>query len=243
MKLSSIITFGLTIAFASVANAAFVQLVNYAATYSQTSADLEVDETIDGILSGLNGWAIETTNASQTAVWETQNNVGGPGGALFTFTLYNQYQDQYTLGKFRLSVTTDDRSTFADNVVTGGDVNATWIELAPLSAVDAGSGTEIFTINGDNSITVSGPNPATATYIVTASTTVTGITGIRLEAIKDGSGTPGRTLQGNALPNETGNGNFVLNEIVVDAVALVPEPSSVLLAFIGMSVVMRRYRR
>lgn len=213
-----------------------ITLLQDTATFSQ--AGLAVDQTTDGTTSGLNGWAINPSESNpQTAVWETDplSVVGGPGGTSFTFTLMQQYGGNHTLGRFRLSVTTADRTTFADGntgVLTPGDVGAPgiWTELTPLTASDAALQTETFTINLDNSISVTDDSPATATYIVTATTTFTGITGIRLEALKytnpaEGNG-PGRAA------TATG-GNFLLSEFQVDAVNLVPEPGSAVLLALG----------
>ena len=61
----------------------------------------------------------------------------------------------------------------------------------------------ILSILGDSSVLAGGPNPDTSVYIVNAPTALTGITGIRIELLEDGSlpdNSPGRAI----------NGNFVL---------------------------------
>ena len=83
--------------------------------------------------------------------------------------------------RFRFSITTDDRSTFADGLSTGGDVTANWIVLDLASAVSTGGQT--LTTLPDHSVLASGTNPATDTVTVTALTSLTGITGIRLEVL------------------------------------------------------------
>jgi hypothetical protein len=110
-------------------------------------------------------------------------------------------------------VTTDDRSTFADGLPTGGDVTANWTVLQPVSFVSSNGA--VLNRLADNSILASGPAPLTDTYTVVANTSLTNITGIRLEALKDPSlpqGGPGRAA---------GNGNFVLTEFQA---SIVPSP-------------------
>ena len=118
------------------------------------------------------------------------------------------------VGRFRLSVTTDDRSLFADGLQVGGDVTANWTELTPTSWSIVGSDAPMEFINlGDNSLLVdvtkgySAPDNILTTYIVTTVTTLTGITGIRLETLPHPSlvgGGPGTV------------GNFWLSYLQVD---------------------------
>jgi hypothetical protein len=165
---------------APASQAAFVPLQNATATFSQSG--FLANQTIDGILVGNNGWAISDQIVNQTIVWETQANLGFVGGTALTFTLQQLFapttNPQHTLGKFRLSATTDARSDFADGLQSGGDVSATWVTLAPTS-VSATNGT-LLTVQGDQSILASGPNPAISVYTVSATTFLTGITGFRL---------------------------------------------------------------
>ncbi len=209
-----------------------ITLQNATATFTQ---DLFlVSHTIDGKLGGIgviNGWA--TLSSPQTAVYETQTDVGGPAGAAFTFTLTQNFGSSLTLGRFRLAVTTDARTNFADGLNSGGDVTANWIELTPLTALATNGAT--LTIQGDKSILASGTNPTTSVYTVTAETTVTNITGIRLESLED-AGLP-------ALgPGRAADGNFVLQEFGVDAVTLVPEPAGAVLLATGAALVLFRRR-
>jgi len=81
------------------------------------------------------------------------------------------------------------------------------------------SGGVTLTIQGDGSILASGTSPATDVYTVTAFTSLTGITGIRLEVLENAS------LPGSGPGRQPLNGNFVLSEFQVDAAA-VPEPAS-----------------
>jgi hypothetical protein len=206
---------------ASAAHAA-IPLQNATATFSQTSfGGQPVGQAIDGNLGSTNGWAIYegptdccgalpgNTN-QQVAVFETAADNSFAGGASLTFTLgHHFYTGTHNLGRFRLSATTDARSTFADGLATGGDVTAAWTVLAPLSASSTGGTT--LNILGDSSIVAGGANPATSTSTVTAFTSLIGITGFRLEVLADGSHSdsgPGRNNP---------NGNFVLTEFQVDA--------------------------
>jgi hypothetical protein len=213
-----------------------ITLQNATATFSQTSFD--VSETIDGNLGGTNvtnGWAINPQIVNQTAVYETSSDIGGSGGAMFTFTLTQNFGGTHTLGKFRLSATTDDRSLFADGLQSSGDVTANWITLDPLSAIATGGAT--LTIQGDDSILASGTSPAASVYTITAQTSLTGITGLRLEVIEDAS------LPSLGPGRQPSNGNFVLQEFQVDAVALfIPEPASIYLLGFGMLALSRRRR-
>lgn len=91
------------------------------------------------------------------------------------------------------------------------EANATrtpvWTPLEPKEMKSVGKAT--FTKQKDNSILVTGPNPAPETYTLTFETKMDSITGIRLEALPDKS----LPAQG---PGRANNGNFVLNEFKVD---------------------------
>ncbi len=183
------------------------------ATFSQPGPDLNVDLAVDGITTGydvygnFNGWAIYNDGTeAQTAVWETSSDLNA---SQLDFALYHTWGAVHSLGRFRLSYTTDDRSMFADGLNSGGDVTANWIELT--GATISSTGGETFTILGDNSILVSGPSPGTTVYSVSFAGSFIGVTGIRLEALSDPS------LPDNG-PGRGGNGNFHLVEITLDAV-------------------------
>ncbi len=224
---------------ATSAHAAQITLQNATATRSQ-GGNFVVGNAIDSpanvgpgpILGGPQptGWAIlsdanqnSTSAISETAVFETDPTdpdlVFSTATTLLTFTLDFQYEDtfwgvdsaKFNLGRFRLSATTDGRATFADGLANGGDVTANWIVLDPTSVFSTDATTS-FTELGDNSLLA---NAASAnikqTYTVTAETTLSNITGIRLEALEDNSLTlngPGR------FPVD---GNFVLTTFSLDA--------------------------
>jgi len=219
----------------SIASAAPVPLQNATATFTQGFGG-GVDASIDGLTTDdANGWAIfdgdaDPTN-SQTAAYETVTDTLSNA---YTFTLFNEDNSnvQHTIGKFRLSVTTDDRSLFADGVDSGGDVTANWMELTPATAI-ATNGTTL-TINGDNTILASGANPDVSTYTITATSSLLNVTGFRLEVFEDAVNLP------DSGPGRSFNGNFVFTELQVDAV---PEPASLGLLGLGASALLLRRRR
>src|SRR5215213_10452252 len=162
-----------------------IVLSNATATYSQTApfGSFPVSQTIDGIFASPNGWAIHPNEGNQIAVYEIATNPAGPFGALFTFIMtQNLSNPQHTLGRFRFSVTGDSPNTFADGLQTGGDVTATWTPLTPVSAVATGGA--ILTPQLDKSILASGLSPATSIYTITALTSLSNITGLRLEVLE-----------------------------------------------------------
>lgn len=239
----------LTLACLCQAEAATVALQNATATYSQTTDGAgnpqahPVSAAIDGnfgVPNPLDGWAIyedtgilgvDDQTHAQTAVFETVSDVGFLGSSIFTFRLF-QTQPNHLLGRFRFSVTTDNRSTFADGLESGGDVTANWVVLNP-SALTSANGVTLTEL-GDFSILASGFAPSTDTYTITAPTTLTGITGVRLEVLEDSS------LPFNGPGSQVLNGNFTLTEFTVD---IVPEPSTATLGLFGILVAASRRRR
>ena len=129
-------------------------------------------------------------------------------------------------GRFRLSVTTDDRSTFADGLRVGGDVDANWTILS--NPVVNGPSGMTFTTLSDYSVLAGGAVPGKGVYEVSAEANVAGITGIRLEVFKD----PSLPADG---PGFAANGNFVLTELEVMA-APIPEPEIYAMILTGLGV-------
>jgi hypothetical protein len=216
-----------------------VPLQQPTATFSQTgSGDFSVARAINGTIADDLGWAISPGGSSipaQTAAFETVNNVGFAEGSVLTFTLtQTQSNPGHVLGRFRLSVTTDDRSLFCDGLPSGGDVTANWTVLSP-SSVSA-LNTTSFSILGDQSILAGRATPATDVYTVTAQTLLTGITGIRLEALEDPS------LPFNGPGRWPGNGNFVLSEFEVGVAAILEPAAITLMGLAGFSWVVSRRR-
>ena len=120
-------------------SAQVIQLQNGTATLSQVSLDCidcSPNSAIDGQFfdanGQVNGWSIAAPPRlldafSETAVWETGIDVS-PNRLVFQLC-FNHGNPGHLLGCFRISVTTDDRSTFADSIANGGDVEANWTIL------------------------------------------------------------------------------------------------------------------
>jgi hypothetical protein len=85
----------------------------------------------------------------------------------------------------------------------GRDPAPVWTVLEPIKARSTGGTT--LTKQPDGSILASGKHPSPDTYTITARTTLTGITAVRLEMLPDA------TLGGRG-PGRAPHGNFVLNE-------------------------------
>lgn len=222
MKLLKVLFFsiGCSLTQAACCFAVPVGLQNATATFSQTYVgNFVVGTAINGTTADFLGWGIYGDIRPQTAVFETTSNIGSSGGSVLTFTLNHDYSlwGQHILGRFRLSVTTDDRASFADGLPSGGDVEANWVVLEPDSYISANGAT--LTELADHSILASGTLPDTDIYTVTAITSLTNITGIRLEALSDPSlpfGGPGRQHE---------DGNFTLSEFSVEIAPDVKAPS------------------
>ena len=193
----------LMLGIAATAQSATVLFQQPTATVSQ--ADYSVYAAIDGDTGNSNGWAVNAIQSSHTAVFETVSNVGGASGNVITFTLIQNF-DQHSIGRFAISVTNDDRSLFADGLESGGDVTANWTVLDPSSYTAFNS---TLTKLGDRSILASGTAPFSDTYTITASTSMIGITGVRIETMLDPS-IPG------GGPGRASNSNYVLTEFQMD---------------------------
>ena len=182
------------------AEASPVRFQNGTATFSQGvlgGGPYSPEMAIDGIFyTGTpccsNGWTINhfpdgnpanEFTTDETAVWETVSDLGP---SFLTFTMYFLDPNPgHLLGRFRLSVTADDRSTYADGLRENGDVTANWTVLEDL-VVEGPSGMT-FTNLPDESILAGGVVPGQGVYDVSAVANLTGITGIRLEVLKDPS--------------------------------------------------------
>ncbi len=166
------------------------------------------------------GWAIAPNIIAQTAAFETVNNLGFSNGTILTFTLSHTHVDPYhNLGRFRLSLTTDSRDTFADGLTSGGDVTANWTVLDPDIFLAANGAT--LSELPDLSILAGGPNPTNDTYTVQAVTSATGITGFRLEVMEDA------TLPFSGPGRKAESGNFVLTHFQVNAAPAGAGPTNV----------------
>lgn len=205
---------------------------NTSATYGQTfTGNFFASTMFDGVNdSSHNGWAIYDNGATvnQTAAMETVTDLTA---ASIQVDMYQLYGTGHTIGRFRFSVTTDDRSTFADGLQTGGDVTANWTVLN-LSSATLPAGVT-YSVLGDGSLLIGGANPATALYSLTFNLPFGGITGLRLEALEDAS------LLNNG-PGRRDNGNFVISEMVVTSTVPAPSTAAGLLGFTALAATRRR---
>jgi hypothetical protein len=152
-RLSRSLTFALSlIALLTISVSAIavpVQLQKGTATFSQGplgGGPYTPSQAIDGNFSPGNpnlgtgnGWSIDhfpnndawqEFTMNETVVWQTVTDVGP---SFLTFTMYFlHWNPAHLLGRFRLSVTTDDRSTYADGLPAGGNVTANWMVLQNL---------------------------------------------------------------------------------------------------------------
>ena len=157
-------------------------------------------------------------------MWETATDLAA--GDIEITMHFLHFNPGHLLGRFRFSVTTDDRSTFADGLHGGGDVDATWTLLTNPTIVGPAGMT--FVPLGDESILAGGTIAPQGVYTITYPNVLDSVTGLRLEAIEDAS------LPGGDGPGwHVDNGNFLLTEMLVDA-PLVPEPTTLALAAIGL---------
>ena len=201
----------LLIASSDRASAQGVTLQEGTATFSQTFlGTTSPDQVIDGDFGTSNGWAVlvngTPATSAQTAAWETAcDHVPGT----LTFTMhFLHFNPGHLLGRLRLSVTTDDRSTFCDGLDTGGDVSANWVVLAnPVVVAPTGMTSSVLP---DGSLLFGGAIPATGVYTLAFPQLLSGVTGIRLEVLED----PSLPFGGPGL--HPANGNFLLTEMEVD---------------------------
>ncbi len=190
-----------------------VALQQPTASYSQiVSGTWTVDLAIDSD-PNYSGWAVQHLDGyggAETAAFQTVQDVGWPGGSLLTFQLKTHLDNgsRHNLGRFRLSVTADDRSQFADGLPTGGNVTANWEVLDPIDYSSAAGA--LLSKLADSSLLASGTNAESETCTVVARTFLPHVTGVRLETMYDDS-LPHRG------PGRADNGNFVLVDFRVSA--------------------------
>ncbi len=190
-----------------------VALKDGTATFSQ--GGFSPDDAINYDYDAGKGWAVYdgiSQGIPSTAAFETTGTVAGGAGTTLNFKLYHLGSwAGHSLGKFRLSVTDDDRANFCDGLDTGGDVTANWTVLTPGSYSSSGGSnmSPITTGTWAGALLVSlTPTPTPDTYTVTCTTSLANITGVRLEALADAS------LPWNG-PGRADNGNFVVTEFKV----------------------------
>ena len=116
---------------------------------------------------GFEGWSIEQAAyaTDQSAVWEVQSDIGHPRATKLDFYLRNMDNGWglgiKLIGRFKISVTTAARSTFADDDPVDGDIDVEspdiWTELEPVSWEITGTWfptTLEFIYLGDNSLLI-----------------------------------------------------------------------------------------
>jgi hypothetical protein len=199
-----------------------VTLQNATATFSQTlAANFSVATAIDGSKTNALGWAIQGAIVNQTAAFETSTDTPAfAGGTQIGVVLTHDFAapSDHSLGSFRVAVTTSDRSSFADGnsgATTPGNVGPTanWTVLEPISAC-ATNDTITFESLVNDAILVSEHDVTPVVYTIVFQTPLTGITGVRLEALEHPS------LPSSGPGTNDGNGNFVLTELEVHAKGL-----------------------
>ena len=193
-----------------------VGLQGATATFSQTqNGPFSIKKAIDGITDDNLGWAVvhnDGTAGAETAALQTGLDTPDyPSGTRLGFVLTHNSASfgPHALGRFRLSVTTSNRTQFADGndgSQTAGNVgaNGIWTVLTPTSV--CGLDNVTMTIENDGSVLVTPNAFIPMAYTVIADTALTGITGVRIETLKD----PSLPFSGPGL--QSTNGNFVLTE-------------------------------
>ena len=168
-------------------------LKNASATFEQDGFPVA-----NALVDNSAGWAIHPkTRQDQSAMFETEMPLSLTNETRLVFTLRHAALANFNIGRFRISAT-------GDTLVGPA---STWTPLVPESAASAGRAT--LSVQADNSILAGGANPDHDTYTVAAKTSLSRITGFRLEVLKDPAlpeTGPGR----DALAPAGSKGNFVL---------------------------------
>ena len=137
-----------------------------------------------------------------------------------------------TLGAFRLSVTSDSQSEFANGAPVNGMVAADWYTLIPdtMTAKPAdpwgrpvAGADPALSLLDDDVILASGANPTCAWYTIEADLPIANITGIRLEVIDfNGSSLAPENGLPTGGPGRHSNGNMLIRQMTVEAAAGAP---------------------
>ena len=195
-------------------------LVNATADFSQPSMDgfpgylpsFAIDQNKANDL----GWGIfPRVGVAHSIVFETVSDLGFQDGTRYNFKIHQLHTNPgHLLGRFKLFVTRDSRTNFADGRSVDGQIGTGWIAMKPLK-VESTSGTTLSVLQ-DDSVLASGNRPAQDVYTITCESGLTGVTGVRLDVLPDPS-LPG---QG---PGRAPNGNFLLSEVEVLVSPIQPE--------------------
>jgi hypothetical protein len=139
-----------------------------------------------------------------------------------TFTMIHALGTSHNIQKFRLSATAD-----ANPDATG---SFNWTILDPRLVFLDNSST--YSIDANSIVTVFGAADVDR-YTIMAPNSLQGITGFRLEVFTGGNGNLGFAA----------NGNFVLNEFVVEASPItIPEPGTFAMLLVGL-IGLKLFRR
>lgn len=199
-----------------------VPLQKATSTFSQfiVGGPFSPSQAIDRYLNPSNGWAIAREapdvfgrTRDEVAVFETIADV--TASAVVFRLHFLHFNPRHLLGRFRLSVTSDHRDSFANELHTGGNVDAHWVVLQTPTVIGPPGMT--FTTLNDHSVLVGGSIASEGIYTVTYRGIDSPITGVRLEALKHPS------LPGGGGPGlYPASGNFFLTEFEMMELASTP---------------------
>lgn len=215
---------------------AAVGLENATATYTQGCYLFAPSWAIDGKPG--TGWALGRCHVkpeptlTESLVFHTARDVGGVNSTQVTVRLFSggawagEGGGNLTVGRFRLWVTSEDRSTFADGKRLAGLMGDGWrlLDVEDVRAVRATAAgvanpgmDPSVTVMEDGSVLMVGPNPEYSLCTVT-STLGAGevVTGLKVEFI-DGNGLSWLSADGlpTGGPGRHTNGNMMLREVTL----------------------------
>ncbi len=161
------------------------------ATADHSQDGYSIAASIDGNRG--TGWALlPQIGQDHTALYTLAEPLMLAAGERLRVRIVQEYGTAHTLGLFRLAFGAE------------GD----WRPCGEAATASVGGAS--FTVQPDGAVLVSGANPETDIYYVTAKVELPRVTGIRLEALPDDS-------LGNGGPGRVAHGNFVVTELAVTA--------------------------
>jgi hypothetical protein len=171
------------------------------------------------------------TSRSETLVFETRDDFGGPGLTRLVVDLFSGGAFSGTnlsAGRLLISYTQANRDTFANGLAAGGQLGAEWTPLVPTivlaSRANASGVTQpanaqldpTATIGPDGTVLIGGPSPEFANYTIIATVPSGVVRGLRFDFI-DSNGTS--TAPDGGLPTggpgRHANGNMLLRTVAV----------------------------
>lgn len=232
---AAVIAAGLTAGAAGQCGSTRVGLVFPTATFSQNCYNFHSTYLVDG--NPNTAWAIGRCGMpgdstwSETAAFETWGDVAPAADQELEFTIFSGGfwnccgAGNTTLGHFRISVTGDDRSTFANGIGAGGDVSANWtpIDATLMDVMEtdrwavpvlAQREAPRMIARPAHAILVEGEDVEFAVYTVRARSPLPRITGVRLEII-DSNGSESASMDlglPTGGPGRHSNGNVIIRE-------------------------------